>query len=66
MNSLDPVQARQNVGPELDPNFLTLTVFLNFFFEKHDFEKKSADDKTHVKLPSMQIVKSTNCKVNLD
>ena len=23
-NSLDPDQARQNVGPDLDPNFLTL------------------------------------------
>ena len=25
-NSLDPDQARQNVGPDLDPNFLTLMV----------------------------------------
>ena len=23
-NSLDPDQARQNVGPDMDPNFLTL------------------------------------------
>ena len=27
--------------------------------------KKTADDKTNEKLPSMQIVKSTNYKVNL-
>ena len=33
-NSLDPDQARQNVGPDLDPNFDTLKVF----FKKVDFE----------------------------
>ena len=27
-NSLDPDQARQNVGPDLDPNCLTLKDFL--------------------------------------
>ena len=27
MNSLDPDPTRQNVGPDLDPNCLTLTVF---------------------------------------
>ena len=27
-NSLDPYQARQNVGPDLDPNCSTLLVFL--------------------------------------
>ena len=37
-NSLDPDQARQNVGPNLDPNCLTLMIFMNFFFEKVDFE----------------------------
>ena len=45
-NSLDPDQARQNVGPNLVSNCLTLKVFLKEFFEKLDFEKKrSADDK---------------------
>ena len=48
--------------------FDTLIVFLkDFFFEKYDFEKiSSANDKikTH-KIPSIQRVKSTNCKVNL-
>ena len=39
-NSLDPDQARQNVGPDLDPNCLTLMVFLKEFFETVDFEKK--------------------------
>ena len=38
-NSSDPDQARQNVGPDLDPNCLTLMVFLKEFFEKVDFEK---------------------------
>ena len=32
---LDPDQDRQNVGPDLDPNNLTLTEF----FEKVNFEK---------------------------
>ena len=31
-NSLDPYQARQNVGPDLDPDCLTLMVFLKLFF----------------------------------
>ena len=31
-NSLDPDQDRQNVGPDLDPNGLTLIVFLKEFF----------------------------------
>ena len=34
-NSLD----RQNNGPDLDPNYLTLLVFLKEFFEKVNFEK---------------------------
>ena len=34
-NSLDPDQARQNVGPDLDPNFLTLWWYSwKFFFKK--------------------------------
>ena len=32
-NSLDPDQARQNVGHDLDPNCLTLMVFLKENFE---------------------------------
>ena len=35
---MDPDQARQNVGPNLDPNCLTLMVFLKIFLEKVDFE----------------------------
>ena len=31
-NSLDPDQARQNVGPDQDPNCLTLMVFLKEFW----------------------------------
>ena len=54
-NSLDPDQDRQNVGPDLDPNCLTLIAFLKEFFEKVRFEKKSTDDnKSLKKLPSMQ------------
>ena len=33
--------------------------FLNEIFEKDDFEKKSAHDKTRDKLHNMQIVQST-------
>ena len=39
-NSLDPDQARQNVGPDLDLNCLKLMVFLKFFL-KINFEKKN-------------------------
>ena len=39
-NSLEPDQARQNVGPDLYPNSLTLKVYLKIFFKKVDFEKK--------------------------
>ena len=38
-NSLDLGQARQNVGPDLDPNCLTLMVFSKEIFEKVSFEK---------------------------
>ena len=44
VNSFDPDHAQQNVGPDLDPNRLTLfTVFLREFFEKVNFEIKSAE-----------------------
>ena len=33
-NSFDPDQDRQIVGPDLDPNCLTLIVILDFFFLK--------------------------------
>ena len=37
-NILGPDQARQNVGPDLHP--ICLTLFLKYFFEKVDFQKK--------------------------
>ena len=52
-NSLDPDQARQNIGPDLDLNCLTMMVFLKEFFEKVYFEKIS---KNHEKLPCRQRV----------
>ena len=42
---MDPDQDRQNVGPDLDPNHLTLIVFLKVSFE----EKKSADNNKSIK-----------------
>ena len=38
-NSLDPNQAQQFVGPDLDPNCLTLMVFLKDIFEKKNFDE---------------------------
>ena len=38
-NSLDPNQAQQFVGPDLDPNCLTLMVFLKDIFEKENFDE---------------------------
>ena len=49
---MDSDQARQHVGPDLDPNFLTLQEML----EKCDL-KHSADDKNIEKFPRMQRVK---------
>ena len=68
-NSLDPDQARQNVGPDLDSNCLTLMVFLIDFFEKINFEKNPQLIKKHAKLPSMQRAKYLDTLVpfyNLD
>ena len=36
----DPDQGGQNIGGNLDPNCLTLIVFLKVFFEKAEFEKR--------------------------
>ena len=57
-NSLEPDQAWQNVGPDLDPDCLTLMVFLKDFFERVDLEKNQLTTKTHTKLPRRQRVKS--------
>ena len=48
-NSLDPDQDRKNVSPDLDPNRLTLIVFLKEFFLKSKFWKKLADDNNSMK-----------------
>ena len=56
-NSLDPDQAQQNVGPDLDSNYLTLMVFVTEFMIKNDFETNQQTTKMHVKLPSMHRVK---------
>ena len=43
-NSLEPDQACQNVGPDLDPNCMTERIF-----EKVDFGKKISRQQTSVK-----------------
>ena len=44
-NNLDTDQDRQNVGPDLGPNWLTMKEL----FEKDNFEKMSADDNKSLK-----------------
>ena len=57
-NSLEPDLTRQNVGPDLDPNCLTLWYSSkNFFSEKVDFEKNQQMTRKHEKLPKRQKVK---------
>ena len=40
-NSFGPDQARQNVGPDLNKNCLTVIIFLDNFFENVNFENKT-------------------------
>ena len=58
-NSLDPDQAQQNAWPDMDPNCLTLMVFLKIF-QKCWFWKKISrlQKKKHAKIPSSQRVKT--------
>ena len=48
--TLDP-DMNPNMDPDMDPNGL----FPKYFFDK-TFQKQSADDKKHAKLPIMQRV----------
>ena len=54
VNSLEPDQAKQQFGPDLDPNCLTLRVYLREFLEKVDFEKNQQMKKEHEKFPRGQ------------
>ena len=47
--SLYPDQDNQYIWPDLDPNCLTLMVFLTEFLEKVNVEKKSATNKIFMK-----------------
>ena len=51
-NSLDQDQDRQDVGPDLEPNCVTLIVLLKEFFRKSCFWKKSDDKKIMENYPS--------------
>ena len=60
-----PTEYRISVGPDLDPNHLTLTLieFLIEFYENVDFEKNLQTTKKHEKLPSMQrVIKSSETR----
>ena len=52
-NSLDPDQAGQNVGPDLDPNCLILIVFLKEFSEKKYFCQCTSQPKKNIDLASI-------------
>ena len=45
-NSLGPYQNLQNVGPDLDPTFVTLIVIVIFYKETLKKEKSADNDKT--------------------
>ena len=45
---MNPDQAGQNVGPDLDPNCFTLIVFPNFFFEKLILKSQQTTNKSPV------------------
>ena len=50
-NSLFPDQCRQNVGPDLDTDRLTLLLYsLKMLLKKFILKKKSADDNESIKL----------------
>ena len=51
--------AQQDVKPDLDPNYLTMMVFLKECFEEVDFEKKSADNERECKLKLQRF----GCKI---
>ena len=55
-NGLDPDQARQKVGPNLDPNGSTLMVFIKYFLPKMFVLKKVSRRQKHAKLPSRQRI----------
>ena len=70
-NSLDQDQDQQNVGPDLDPNCLTLLVF-NKFFKKVDLKKKiSRQNKSIQNYPIDRVnhlfpnIHRKQCKINI-
>ena len=59
-NSLDTYQARQKIEPDVDPICLTLRwyIFMNFFFEKVDFEKNQQTAKKKKKFPGSKELRN--------
>ena len=55
-NSFDPDQARHNLGPDLDPNCLTLIFFPKGYFGEKKMKKVSRGQQNHEKLPNMQWI----------
>ena len=50
-----PRSGPTNVGPDLDQNYLTLMVFLKYFFDKVDFEKNQQTTKKHENFPGGKL-----------
>ena len=53
-NSLDPAQARQNVGPDLDLTCLTLGWYSRKYFSKKLILKQISRRQKVIRLPSIQ------------
>ena len=64
-NHCQQLRPRSSVGPDLDPNCLTLLVFLKEFFFKIDFEKNQQTTKMHAKLPTKKLTCSSANKIQL-
>ena len=57
-NGLEPDQDQKNVSPVLDPDHLTLIMFLKEHFEKVNFEKKP-DNKNLRNYPACELIVQT-------
>ena len=60
-NSLDPDQAQQNVGPDLDPNCMTL-----WWYSSKNFAKKLILEKISRRQKSMQIAHHAKSKKQVE
>ena len=55
-NSLDPYQARQNVGPDMDPICLTLSYIPEELFENIDLKKRIRQKMSKQNFPACKAL----------